>query len=141
MKKLLALLVMVPACLMVAEVAKQSFVRKRSVQSASCLRQEYCQAQVELLTEATGLVAEIASAQGAMIGDVQAFVQGDGAPCDSASKGQLDAAISQTRATMAELGALRQKMRGYTTQTRLFIGGTCVGVAADDRSQSGQKTT
>ena len=130
MKRVTLTVLALSACLIVAEGARQSFVRKLMSPSLSTLREEYCRVEGELLDEAMELVADLVGLQRAVIGDVRAFVQCDGAPCDSASKGQLEYAAAQTRALVAELDSLRQRVRDYANETRLFCDGPGVTVVA-----------
>jgi len=95
------------------------FTLKRAP-SIERMRDDYCATQVTLLKEVTNLVADVAAAQEAMIGDMQAFVEGDGAPCAKASKEQLADATQKTQKMAEDIAQMRLKLRGYAGQTRLF---------------------
>jgi len=85
------------------------------------MREEYCAAQVALLKEATCLVADVAAAQEAMIDDMQAFAEGDGAPCGVASRQQLCHATKKTQEIASQIGQVRHRLQFYVENIRLFL--------------------
>jgi len=110
------------ACVVVAGVSLGGFTLKRGAGvSMEKMREEYCAAQVALLREVTCLVADVAVAQGAMIGDMQCFVEGNGAPCSAASRERLATATEKTECMVRTVEDVRHQLRAYAGRVRLFL--------------------
>jgi len=110
------------ACLVVAGVSLGGFTLKRPAgMSLEKMREEYCAAQVALLREVTSLVADVAVAQSAMIGDMQSFIEGGSAPCSGASCQQLAMATGKTQQVARKIEDIRHELRAYAGKVRLFV--------------------
>jgi len=114
--------VVITVCFVVAGAGYGGFTLKRGGGvSLDKMREEYCAAQVALLREVTSLVADVAVAQGAMIGDMQSFVEGSSTPCSSASCEQLTAATRKTQQVARKIEDIRHELRAYAGKVRLFV--------------------
>ena len=114
--------VVVGASVLAAGFVQGGFTLKRpGGASLEKMREEYCAAQVSLLRQAAGLLADVAAAQEAMIGDMQAFVEGGAAPCGSASRPQLAEATKKTEFLAGQVSTMREKLRVYAGKIRLFM--------------------
>jgi len=97
------------------------FTHKRGGPSANSMREQYTTQQGELLRQSSKLLAEMGRLQKALIDDMRAFIDGDGAPCCSASKEQLASATHKTRDMTEQMARMRKDMRLYAEKTRLFL--------------------